>query len=559
MGEFFSVAGFRATSREPVVQAPCEGGMSTVPEWMQGTKGNLDHLFDNQFPESFAARVAEFCSQIQAFRESGGETEPVWHAAAGIAKHCVDGQAKYHEWSAQYEGYSEAETQGKLDNWKTPPTTCAKFDQVNPTGCQGCAQKGLITSPISLGYAVPEAVISPVRVALPRLNSDDGVILFSDEPPPHRDFTIGDIMLMAKVCLLAGFGGVSKTQWLLHATACIALGLPFMGKATIAGAVLLLLGEEDQAEIARRFNAITKMMKLTPEQIDIVRQRVRAFPMVGLDMRLTHFVGGSLEGTGFAAEIIEAAQQLEADCGLAVRMIGLDHAGLIHGGEFNAREDVVQTMRQVNHIAQESGAAVLVLAHSPKAAAGAEKSTASAVAGSTAWVDHARGASVLRAMNDDEGKRYGIEPDGRGAYVSLTVVKNNYGPTGGEFWLMRESAPTYGVGLLRHVELREPIKVPSGTNIKLRTEIYDLVLAKPCLTKNAVEGHASVKDGRIRASKAVVRAEVEMMLADGALAFRQPTEEERLRVGIKSKTSGFLCTGATSKHQSNSGSKAKNG
>jgi hypothetical protein len=118
---------------------------------------------------------------------------------------------------------------------------------------------------------------------------------------------------------------------------------------------------------------------------------------------LTHFLGGSLEGTGFSAEIIEAARQLEAECGLPVRMIGLDHAGLIHGGEFNAREDVVQTMRQVNHIAQETGAAVLVLAHSPKAAAAAEKSSAGAVAGSTAWVDHARGALVLRAMNDEEG------------------------------------------------------------------------------------------------------------------------------------------------------------
>ena len=512
-----------------------------IPEWMVGTKGNLDDMV-TEFAPTYLEVIAEHCAQIRNFKGTGADEEPLWHACAGVAKYCADGEAKFHEWSASHQGYNKTEAQEKLDNWTAKPTTCDQFKKLNASGCKSC--KHTCKSPIVLGYAKDKSDDS-----MTRLSSKAGMILFSDAPPPRRDFTIGDIMLMAKACLLAGFGGVSKTQWLFQAAACIALGLPFMGKATMPGGVLLLLGEEDQGEVSRRFNAIAKTMELTPAQIEIVRQRVRAFPMVGLDMRLTHFVGGSLEGTGFAAEILKATLQLEAGCGLAVRMIGLDHAGLIHGGEFNTREDVVQTMRQVNHVAHESGAAVLVLAHSPKAAAAADKSTAGDVAGSTAWVDHARAALVLRAMNDEAGKRYGIVPDDRKMYISLTVVKNNYGPPNDEYWLSRESVPTYGVGVLKHVKLYEPDKAQNGYSSKLRREICELVREKTCLTKNAVEGHASAKDGRIRASKAKVSTELETMLADGVLVLRQPTAEERKRMGIKSKTDGFLCIGEGTNHQ----------
>ena len=440
---FFISAIEKAYGETPTVPAIATTP-DNIPAFMTGERGNLADLVTPETPDALQ-RMQDALSCISPDCDRDTWMRVVWSIQAHGWPSGIDIAQTWSAGSA--DKYNDADFRVLVES----------FDPTGGTGAgtlyhiakqhgwlDPMTQQPLTTTPASLGSA-----------HLPRLNSDDGRIQFSNEPPPQRDFTIGDIMLMAKACLLAGFGGVSKTQWLFHATVCIALGLPFMGKMTSAGAVLLLLGEEDLAEIARRFNAIAHMMKLTAGQRDLIQQRVRAFPMVGLDMRLTRIVGGSLEGSGFAAEILEAARQLEDACGLPVRLIGLDHAGLIHGGEFNAREDVVQTMRQVNHIAQESGAAVVVLAHSPKAAAGAEKSTASAVAGSTAWVDHARGALVLRTMNDDEGKRYGIPPDSRNTYVSLTVVKNNYGPTGGEFWLARESATAYGVGVLRHLQLQE--------------------------------------------------------------------------------------------------------
>ena len=55
----------------------------------------------------------------------------------------------------------------------------------------------------------------------------------------------------AKSAVLAGFGGVSKTQLALQLVTALALGKSFMGKATKPGNVIMILGEEDR-EATRR-------------------------------------------------------------------------------------------------------------------------------------------------------------------------------------------------------------------------------------------------------------------------------------------------------------------
>ena len=135
---------------------------SDIPEWMKGEVGNLEGQ-GIEFPPSHLAIIAEACQQIRIFKATGGESEPIWHAVAGIAKHCVDGNEKFHEWSALYAGYSYQETQEKLDNWTAGPTTCEKFKSVSAEGCAGC--KHTCRSPISLG-------VSPQEVALPEWLSE---------------------------------------------------------------------------------------------------------------------------------------------------------------------------------------------------------------------------------------------------------------------------------------------------------------------------------------------------------------------------------------------------
>ena len=371
----------------------------------------------------------------------------------------------------------------------------------------------------------------------PRLAS--GRINFSSTPPPPRDFVLEDVILAKKVCVLGGLGGVSKTMYSMQLAVSIALGRDFLGKPTKVGSVLLILGEEDQEEIDRRFNAICTDLKLSAAEIQLVDGRVRAYPMNGLDARFTKKDMGSLEGTDFPAEIIAAASELETGSGLPLALIGLDHAGLIHGGEFNSREDVVQTMRQANHISSEVGAATLVLAHSPKTSIGKEESDQNDVTGSAAWVDLSRAAFILRAMSQAEAKEYGVSKDARNAYVTFTVVKNNYGPTGEKLWLMRSPVPAFGVSVLIIVQLNKPQPVNASKNLNAQVKAF-IGQYPGQYTKTSLRDTQGGKTGPFKIGKGNVAAAVENLLASGELQLVSPTDAQREKFGFRPQVTQVL-------------------
>jgi Domain of unknown function (DUF927) len=99
---------------------------------------------------NFSAGIVNGCGQVGLLAESPGKTsEPLWHAALGLMAFCVDGSATAHGWSSP-EWYRVIDQ--KIERQKEfGPTTCAKFESLNPKGCEGCAFRGRITSPIQLG------------------------------------------------------------------------------------------------------------------------------------------------------------------------------------------------------------------------------------------------------------------------------------------------------------------------------------------------------------------------------------------------------------------------
>ena len=258
--------------------------------------------------------------------------------------------------------------------------------------------------------------------------------------------------------------------------------------------------------------------------------------MSGLDSRLTKKQAGSLEGTTFTSEIIETTKALENESGHPVRLTILDHAGLIHGGEFNSREDVVQTMREVNHLTNETNAAVLVLAHSPKASMGKDKADSNDVAGSAAWVDLARAVLVLRSMDETEGKSLGIEIDMRKNYVSLSVVKNNYGPTGDKFWLHRIPVDKYSVSVVSPVELirpTAPLKGGQQLQARILTKISSVVGQ---YSKSGFREAFSGVNDTLKASKFEIERALNEMLEKGTILLRAPSKDEKKQFGLHHTT-----------------------
>jgi hypothetical protein len=367
-----------------------------------------------------------------------------------------------------------------------------------------------------------------------------GRILIPLTPPPPRDYVWDEIMVAGKANILGGFGGVSKSQFTLQLSMSINLGFNFGFKKCAKGATLLFMSEDDNAEIERRLGASAQVMKLRQQDISEIERLMLAVGMVGLDTRLNKMVDKRIEDTELTQTIIDTAKSHGEETGEQVRLIVLDHAGTFHGGDFNAKEDVSFTMRIINRIASETGANVLLLAHSPKTASGKETSDANDIAGSTAFVDHARGALVLTTMRANEASEFGISDDERHSYVCMTVVKNNYGPPGKNIWFTRKSPVGWDVGVLEEASLHKPIKnIAKGAGAKQR--VKEFIIDHPGrFSKTAIRDKYSGKQGQLKASKNEVDVAIDEMLSSGEVIARSPTDAERKQFSIPKQTSSVL-------------------
>lgn len=106
-----------------------------------------------------ADEVAGKCAQVAAMRDTQGDVGyEHWRGVIGILKHCENGRELAESWSANREatGHSQLDWDIRYDSWTSGPTTCEFFEGCNPTGCEGCAMKGKVKTPLVLGRQMPE-------------------------------------------------------------------------------------------------------------------------------------------------------------------------------------------------------------------------------------------------------------------------------------------------------------------------------------------------------------------------------------------------------------------
>jgi hypothetical protein len=111
-----------------------------------------------------ADEVATVCEHMRTFRDSQGNVrEPLWHVGIGTIKHCDDGATAAQEWSSGYPGYTESETQAKLDAWTLPPPGCEKIshNSNDPTVCERCPYRDLAKNPVLIANLVYEKTHQP--------------------------------------------------------------------------------------------------------------------------------------------------------------------------------------------------------------------------------------------------------------------------------------------------------------------------------------------------------------------------------------------------------------
>lgn len=128
----------------------------------------VDHSFDAPAAlKPTAANIVENCWQIASM---GRGSYHQWFYGMCVLKRCADGLEWAHKLSAEDPRYEASTTDKKFrDASADMPVTCQKFAQCNPEGCEGCAFRGSVRSPVQLYKAdinkEPEKEETPVSEA----------------------------------------------------------------------------------------------------------------------------------------------------------------------------------------------------------------------------------------------------------------------------------------------------------------------------------------------------------------------------------------------------------
>lgn len=154
----------RSSLQVPILRgAPRVSSNSTmgVPEPLTAAAANI-YVDEPRFTEP----ATRGCRQLQQLAVTRGRLpEPSWYACLGVLAYCEDGEAFAHHWSGGYPGYTFEETQGRIERAREfGPTTCAKFESLDPGKCAACPFRGKITSPIQLGKPGTHERAPPQRI-----------------------------------------------------------------------------------------------------------------------------------------------------------------------------------------------------------------------------------------------------------------------------------------------------------------------------------------------------------------------------------------------------------
>jgi RecA-family ATPase len=226
------------------------------------------------------------------------------------------------------------------------------------------------------------------------------------KPIPEREWLVEGLIPHRVVTLYSGDGGTGKTQTALQLIVAAALGRQWFGKDVGGGPCLLYTAEDEADELHRRL-AVT-VAKAGHELADL--EGVRLIPMAGLDATLAISTQGPLNWTRQFQKLREEIQRYKP------RLIVIDPAADVFGGNEIDRAEVRQFIQKLNGLALDYNCALLLLSHPSLNGLTSRSGTS----GSTAWSNSVRSRLYLEAVQGDPDRRI------------LKVMKANYGRTGEE-------------------------------------------------------------------------------------------------------------------------------
>jgi hypothetical protein len=285
---------------------------------------------------------------------------------------------------------------------------------------------------------------------------------------PPDEFAWGSYLPQSAACGLVGEGAVGKGHLILAVLLHVAAGLPYLGHPTKQGPVVFLSAEDAPDRIWRRVQKIVRRM---PEPVQAAAlANFHLFDATGGAQRL-HFIASHRDAVQISDTVREVASFVLTKFGKgAVRVLAVDTVARVNPGPENANETMAAIVDAGEHIAKRTGAAVVLVHHTAKAAAREGIEDHHAGRGGGSFGDNCR--SVLRLMPAQDSHCKGLavpqEARARGDILRLVHAKNNYGPKADVVWLRR-----LGDGTLEQF-------MPEKENTELREEQMLMYFATWC-------------------------------------------------------------------------------
>ena len=135
-------------------------------------------------------------------------------------------------------------------------------------------------------------------------------------------------------------------------------------------------------------------------------------------------------------------------------------------------------------------------------------------------------------MDEAEGKKFGINTDMTKNYASLSIVKNNYGPTDESYWLRRNTIESHSVSVLEHVNLLVPIAPLKGGEELQRRIISKIECQNGKFSRRGfIDAHTG-KDSNLKATKRGIVRALDELIAQGEILIKSPTSETRKQFNL---------------------------
>ena len=352
---------------------------------------------------------------------------------------------------------------------------------------------------------------------------------------PAREF-VGPHVGRAKlfpldaICLFVALGGTGKTTSVIGMAAHIAAGKAWGSSKLPRRKGLMFFVEEDQSELDRKFGAVT--LGWTQPERDMAIMNLRLISLKDRDPRLTRAEGRSIDPTGLADQVSEAALEFGA------KFIVCDHLQGLTGGDMNNSDTATGLAQEANSIVSQTGAAVIFTAHTNKSQISAQDVGHGFTTGSLAFENAARQVTGAIPLPEEDAKRLELE-DVRKNYIKLEMPKNSYGIAGETGYLKKEIVPHFHTVAVGPYEPHAgTLSIPSGKD-SLQQKVHEHIRTNPGLSKNRLE-RMSGKKGQLKASKESIRTALTSLIEDGAVKLVKPTQAQRDKYDISHQTTKVL-------------------